>query len=149
MIVASPSGGGGGVVVLLLVLCLDLVRLFRFSLSNSTSAYTRCDRVTDAVIEPPGPSMKRVRGMKKFLGRTKWNLRNFLGLHLLALTPSGDAESECVTAVVECSCGAATAAGVTAARVMDREPATVSAASPFIGRTLSSPAWATVAFVRE
>src|SRR5690606_1503965 len=64
VIVASPSGGGGGVVVLLLVLCLDLVRLFRFSLSNSTSAYTRCDRVTDAVIEPPGPSMKRVRGMR-------------------------------------------------------------------------------------
>ncbi|MET8047269.1 hypothetical protein ABZU75_06665 [Streptosporangium sp. NPDC005286] len=39
--------------------------------------------MTDAAIVPPGPSMNRVRGMKKFFGLKEWNLKKDLGLHFL------------------------------------------------------------------
>ncbi|WP_433382527.1 hypothetical protein [Streptosporangium sp. CA-115845] len=39
--------------------------------------------MTDAAIVPPGPSMNRVRGMKKFFGRKERNLKKDLGLHFL------------------------------------------------------------------
>ncbi|WP_329087456.1 hypothetical protein [Streptosporangium sp. NBC_01469] len=39
--------------------------------------------MTETVIVPPGPSMKRVRGTKKFLGLKEWNLKKDLGLHFL------------------------------------------------------------------
>jgi len=77
--------------------------------------------VTETVIEPPGPSMKRVRGMKKFRGESWLILKKVRGLHFVWLFPSSEGIA-----------GAAGAGGVTSAIVT--EPAMASIVALLIAR---------------